>query len=750
MKKYTTILFVCLGIIVIGREKPGIEPKLTETPPTIDGKLDDQVWQTAVSVSGFQTYRPDYGKEMSQKTVAYMSYDEENLYFAFRCFDDPNLIKTSIAARDKIRDDDWVRINLDSFNDSQSLYSFYVNPNGIQMDSRAAGYRDDPGVDFIWYSAGVVTPDGYDVEIQIPFKSIRYSYDKGVVNMGIVFERYISRYSERGTYPSLDPKIGDNLLLQTLELEYVGVKKNVLLEVLPSVIYSWNKYEEKGEAKIKSGLPELGVTGKIGITSDLVLDLTVNPDFSQVESDVSQIEDNQRFALRYPERRPFFQEGSENFRFEGSGMSEGIQSIVNTRTIVNPNLAAKLTGKIGELNRISTIYARDELQPDSLYTDDVADVAILRYRRSLSKDNDSYVGLFGTSRLANDRFNLVSGIDSKIRINQQSDISGNYFRSFVRDSVDIRTDSASVEENSYDTWAIGYSYGSRRLSISANIFNYDDGFVTDVGYARRLGIVRYNVFIRPSWYFDHPIIQRVDNWTSLSQMYDKPTGLWEYSYYFNFRINMIRNSNLSFAVNPKTEIYEGVEYNRTSIRVQGESQITKRVNLRLEYRGGRNIGYYGSDAFVGFGKNIQGSVSWQANDKFNTDIRLTYSDLFESGKTSFLYNSGLDKLNFRSFIIRSRNTYQLNKYLFFRGIFEYRKRMTYDDVAQVFISKPNLTADFLISFTLIPGTVIHAGYGFETNKNSWNPVEEMYESTLDQYRMFRRGLFFKASYLWRY
>jgi hypothetical protein len=141
------LLLFPLGFVLGGEV---LKPKKTTVAPVIDGKLDDPIWQTCPSVTNFKTFAPDFGHEGSQKTIAYMAYDEENLYFAFRCFDrEPEKIKCAVSARDNVASDDWVCINLDSFNDQQSLYALYVNPAGIQMDSRFAAGKEDFSVDVV-------------------------------------------------------------------------------------------------------------------------------------------------------------------------------------------------------------------------------------------------------------------------------------------------------------------------------------------------------------------------------------------------------------------------------------------------------------------------------------------------------------------------------------------------------------------------------------------------------------------------
>ncbi len=145
IRKANSFILTCaillIGLSAAAQEKPQpLIPLKTDTPPVIDGILDDPVWQKAPHITGFKTYHPDFGKEMGEKTVAYYAYDRENLYFAFRCFDSqPEKIKASVTSRDNIGPDDWICINLDSFNDQQSLYAFYINPLGIQRDSRFEG-----------------------------------------------------------------------------------------------------------------------------------------------------------------------------------------------------------------------------------------------------------------------------------------------------------------------------------------------------------------------------------------------------------------------------------------------------------------------------------------------------------------------------------------------------------------------------------------------------------------------------------
>ena len=301
------ILLWSMLMIVPALGGEGMIPLKTEQAPIIDGVLDDPVWQQAPMVTNFKTFTPDFGKSMGHKTEVRMAYDQENLYFAFFCYDDPDEIKTSIAARDQIRQDDWVCINLDSYYDQQSLYAFYINPFGIQGDTRYSNGQEDPGADFVWYSKGTINEEGYAVEIRIPFRSIRYSVRDGKVKMGVIFERKVSRLSIQGTYPALDPELGlSGFLLQSMPLEFEDIKRNTLIELLPSVTYGEGTEFVEGDKERSGGKLDFGLTGKWGISSDLVLDATYNPDFSQVESDARQIDNNPAVFLSFfPNNDPF-------------------------------------------------------------------------------------------------------------------------------------------------------------------------------------------------------------------------------------------------------------------------------------------------------------------------------------------------------------------------------------------------------------------------------------------------------------
>jgi hypothetical protein len=690
-----------------------LTPLRIDTPPVIDGILDDEAWKTAPSETGFKTWAPDYGKDMRERTVVYYAHDRENLYFAYRCYDsEPAKIKASVSARDAILQDDWICLNLDTFNDQQTLYALYVNPLGIQGDSRFAAGQEDYTVDIVWYSAGRIDAEGYTIEVRIPFKSIRYRH-REPVEMGIIFERRISRYSEGGTYPPLDAAQGFNFLTQTRTLLFSDIAHYTLLEVLPAATYGRDSLAENGELAAQKAGSELSLTGKVGLTSQLVLDGTVNPDFSQVESDVGQVDFNLRYAPFYPEKRPFFLEGRESFIVSATQPGDPLEAIVHTRTIVDPFLGFKLNGKVAPRDTIAAIYALDELPDGGL--SDRADFTIARYKHALREDG--YLGAAWTGRTEGPRSNFVAGADGFIRLTPPSFLAFHGFAS--RTKPDEDTERA-------DGHAIGFQYGyqSRDLIIDIDLQDVSEDFQTDAGYLTRTGVTRFKAGFLPMIYPKSELFLRLDPLFHTIQTRDKPSGLNETYNSFDLRAILPRNTSLLLGGRYATEVFAGERFGRSAFRFIGTSQVTKWLGLKASYLAGQKIRYV-ADPYQGRGKDASFVATVLPSEKIQLELRWTASDFIRS-------SDGVREYDYS--ILRGLAAYQVNKYLFFRAIVEHNS------------FRRILTTDFLASFTYIPGTVVHIGYGSLYEKLVWQG--DRYEPA-DRFLETKRGFFFKASYLWR-
>ncbi len=695
-----------------------LKPLKTDKPPVIDGLLDDPVWAEAPSVTSFKTFIPDFGRDLSEATLAYYAYDSENLYFAFQCYDrEPDKIKATLSKRDDIRTDDFICINLDSFNDQQSLYAFYVNPLGIQMDSRYANNKEDFSVDVVWYSAGKLHERGYAVELRIPLKSIRYSSGQRI-EMGIFFERSIGRRTEHGSYPALDPAKGFAFLTEMAPMEFFGLKKHTLLELIPAFTYSQGYAQNEGRLAREKAARDLSLTGKYGITPSLILDATYNPDFSQVEADAGQVDVNLRYDLFFPEKRPFFLEGSENFNLAGTTEQDFLLETVHTRNIVDPKGGTKLSGKVARSDSIAVIFAADEspvsfgsLEPTGKY----AYFSIVRYKHALSQD--SSLGLILTDREHEGRFNRVVGPDGQIRLGQSSMLSFHALGSFTR---------ALTGAPRQDGHAFGfdYLYDTRDWNIQLGAQDLSPDFETDAGFLIRNGLTRVRALIAPKFHPRSNVVLQLTPALFTSQLRDKYSDLWETANTLSLGALMIRTTRASLAYSYATEIFLGQKFNTGGWSAQVISQITKQFYVRVTYRDSKAI-RYSESPFQGYGKRALATLGYQPSENFNWTLNLTYSDLFRDSTGEKIYDYT---------IIWNRLIYQVNKYLFFRAIVEYN---TY---------RKQLLTDLLASFLYIPGTVIQLGYGSLYDKIRWKDGAYV---DADRFLETRRGIFFKASYLWR-
>ncbi|MFL6290939.1 MAG: DUF5916 domain-containing protein, partial [Thermoanaerobaculia bacterium] len=324
----------------------------------VDGNLDEAAWQAAAVIDlAFET-RPAENTAPPVKTECLITHDDDSIYVAFRAHDpDPSQIRAHLSDRDKAFDDDFVGIVLDPFNDERRAFEFFVNPFGIQMDL----FMDDVGGnesetwDAIWTSAGRVTGSGYEVEIAIPFSSLRFPRTEGDQIWGFDALRFYPRNQRhRIASQPMDRNVSCYLCQVSKMAGFAGVTPGLNMELVPTLTAT--RTDAKPDAfqdRLAEGDVETepGITGKWGITPNLTLNAAINPDFSQVEADAAQLDVNTTFALFFPEKRPFFLEGADFFRtpFEA----------VFTRNVSDPEWGLKLTGKEGK-NAVGVFVAQDD------------------------------------------------------------------------------------------------------------------------------------------------------------------------------------------------------------------------------------------------------------------------------------------------------------------------------------------------------------------------------------------------------
>ncbi|MGA2585514.1 MAG: DUF5916 domain-containing protein [Candidatus Aminicenantales bacterium] len=710
--------FILLAILMsfstalLALETQDIAP--AKKPPIIDGKLTPGEWDGALKMTNFKTFQPDYGKDPSQKTEAYFFYDADYLYFAFRCFDsDPSKIKASICKRDAMFSDDAVGIILDTYNTMQSGYGFIVNPLGIQGD----GIMDIQGnlsndQDFIWDSKGQIDDQGYTVECRVPLQSIRFPGGK-TITMRLGIFRQLVRTSESASAPPLSPDKG-SIIAQTQPISLTGLKYQRVVEILPAVTYSNKLAIQDGVLKRDERNTDFSLTGKVGLTSNLTLDAAVNPDFSQVESDAGQVDINLRYALYFPEKRPFFLEGNDYFQFAGNTEEAPLMALVHTRTIADPDYGFKLSGRLGAKNTIAAIYARD-YEPDS--NDEHPTFSIFRIRHALKED--SYIGGFYTARDVRDGYNRVVGGDGRIRLSPTSVAAFHLFGSFSKNPD-------GGETNAGHALAVEYTQSTRTFNLDVGYQDISQNFQVDTGFLQRTGLRRLAIFTEYMIYPKSNFFNRIEPFYWGYQLFDTFSNMLETFNLVTLRFQLPRSTQVRFDSILANEVYARRSFGKSGLGLQANSQISKHLFLQLFYRHTGAIFYDPDAPYQGDGNRASASIEFQPTDQLDFSLNLSYADFYRRSDNAKIYDDT---------IVRSFNTYQVNKFLFLRAIVEYNtyyKRMTVDTLA---------------SFTYIPGTVFYVGYGSAFEKIRWNGDD--YENS-NRFLETKRGFFFKVSYLWRW
>ncbi len=694
-----------------------LRPYRTDQAPVIDGRLDEPMWEKALQVSDFVTFIPEFGKRQPERTIAYMAYDRENLYFAFKCYDDhPDLIKAAVSRRDDVANDDFICINLDTFGDQQSLYAFYVNPYGIQGDSRFANNKEDFSIDLQWESAGRIDADGYTVEVRIPLKSIRYT-SGDVVRMAVLMERCISRRQEHGGYPTLDPKMGYTFLPQLAPLEYEGLAHASVLEVLPAFTYARRSTRINGDMVREPDERKWSLTTKVGLTPSLVLDATVNPDFSQVEADAGQVDANLRYGLYFAEKRPFFLEGIEEFNV-GATQNSPLLTLLYTRTIVDPKSGVKLTGKLAPKDTVALLHAEDKAPPPDPGLPSLRDpsVSALRYKHSLWEDG--YLGLFATERDQGLHRNRVGGPDGQFRLSPSGSLSFHAFSSST--SSDESAPGAQGK-----ALGLEYRHDTSTLGLNAGAHTVSRDFQADAGYLTRTGFASGLISVSPKFYPGAGWIRRVDPLVGFSALRDFPSGLTEQDRALGVTTIFSGNGSASATYDDASEIFLNQRFRTSGLTLTAQSQLNRWFAFSAKHRTGQAI-WYTATPTQGHGSQSTLQTVIQPFSTLNVTLSWIHANLYRSdtGEEIFDYP-----------ITRIRITYQPNEHFFLRAITE---RNAY---------KRQILTDYLASYTYVPGTVIYLGYGSLYKKVAWE--NGMYRDA-DHYLEMQRGLFFKASYLYRF
>ncbi|MDH3213432.1 MAG: carbohydrate binding family 9 domain-containing protein, partial [Myxococcales bacterium] len=690
--------------------KPSLDVSRAPGPIAVDGQLDDPGWAGAARATNFAENFPRERARPSVSSEVWVTYDHDNLYLAFLAFDDPSGIRASLRDRDEMWSDDYFGILLDTYGDAAWAYFLFANPLGVQGDSRFAtqGGEDD-GFDIIYHSEGMVTDSGYQIEMAIPFASLRFP-NRGEQAWRATFWRTRPRASrEQHTWAAID-RDEACFLCQLGTLRGIrGVKPGGKLELLPSAVASQAGVRSDADDPA-SAFANDKVTGALGLnlryafSGGLTAEAAVNPDFSQVESDVAQIDVNTTFALFFPERRPFFQEGSDLF--------ESYFNVLYTRQINDPQVATKLVGRMGR-STIAYLGARDANSPVLLPFEERSFLGqagksisnIVRFRQTLYED--AYVGAMVTDRRLEDGGSgSVAGIDGQFRFLGKYKLEYQFLGSWTREPNDTAltpglngldfgrgAHTAAFDGESFTGFAqyTSFERSARTWSFDFDYWSSSPTFRADNGFESRNDFRRVSMWQGLTFWPNTKLIKRFAPglFARRDWNYDGVGKRWLIEPHFSADLTAQTFVNAWYDFGG--ERFADVDFDdiqRWGAFVQ--SRFSEPVTLGGFVSHGESVFRDRANPQLGTGTDVEVFATLRPLTQFNISPSLTYSELHAADGTEF----------FSGFILRTRANLQFTRQLFVRLVVQYNDFNRRLDVEPLLTYRANPFTMFFIGSSL--------------------------------------------------
>jgi hypothetical protein len=747
-----------------------------EAEPIIDGKLDDAPWAQAAVLSGFSQYAPSDGVPAEDSTEVLVWYSPSAIYFGIRAFEPHGGVHATLADRDKIFSDDNIQIVLGTFNDGRQATYFAVNPLGVQADgvlvetgTLSTGYgaavqsRETPDLspDYVFQSKGRVTDTGYEVEIRIPFKSLRYAPGHEQI-WSLQVLRAVQHSGHEDTWTPVR-RAAASFLAQSGQLEGLqDLKRGLVMDLTPEVTSKVNGAPgAPGGWDYAGGRPDLGGTMRWGVSNNLTLNATANPDFSQVESDAGQIQFDPRQPLFFDEKRPFFLDGSEQFQVPSN--------LIYTRRIVQPVAAVKLTGKVAGSD-LALLSAVDDRGVSATGTDHPV-YNILRLQRDLGRS--SRLGIAYTDRIEGRDWNRVGDIDGRL-------VFGGVYSARLQ-LAGSRTHANGITKTA-PLWQLAVNRNGHFFGLRTAFEGNGEDFRAGAGFLKRASIVHAlaapsvtfygqrggfmervtaEVLVDGIWQYQHFVhgrgiqdrrlhlngnAQFRGGWNLQGGLFIESFG-YDSALYANYRLQVPRAGGagldtIPFAGQPTIPNFEGF------VQVTTPQFASFNGSLFVLYGNDENFAEWAS-ARIWW---VQGNLSWRPTGKLRANFTYDQTIVIRRTDRTTVSNGRIPRLKLE---------YQLARPLFVRLVGQYvaEERDSLRDESRtnapiLFFNPESGTyartarevsnvfrGDLLVSYQPTPGTVLFAGYG----------------STLDEPRAFRfgdlvrreDGFFLKLSYLFR-
>jgi hypothetical protein len=667
---------------------------------TRDMDPSPELKNTFARVSGFVQRALRDGEPSTQKTDVYLAYDDENLYLAFVCFDtEPKRVRGRLLARGpEILDDDYVSVQIDTFRDQRRAYSFAANPLGVQNTAIwVEGQGWDYSFDTVWYSRGRRTDRGYVVWMSIPFRSLRFPPSREQ-SWGLMLERSIPRANEVAYWPSYSSRIEGRLNQAGLltGIERVSPARN--LELIPQGVFRAFRALSDGRPPVSGAADaRMGLDAKLVVKDRLVLDATVNPDFSQIESDEPQATVNQRFEVFFPEKRPFFLENASFFQTP--------INLLFTRRIQEPAAGARLTGKLGS-------YAVGALLSDDRERGEAAEAHLGAFRVSRDVGNQSSLGLIYTHRAGPGGSNQVGGLDGRVKIRQ------NWTASFQAAWSSTRLPDASATPGT--AYQLVLDRAGRQLNYHLEYKDRSPGFHTALGFDPRPDLRSLEQLVsfrlRPegarlvSWGPDLLLRRAADHDGTELELTTGPAFHWELSGQTRFGAYYLQSrEGLRPADFP--ELHQTSSFRTSQWGLIFSSAFAPQVSLSGGYASGGGINF---SPPAGQPPGPAQLTSAEIELTLRPLTALTIDNRYLVTRISD--RAGLGRV-LDNHLLRSKWSYRLSRALSLRVIVQYDALSASPSRTRLSSTK-NLNADFLLTYFLHHGTALYVGYNSNLREES--------------------------------
>jgi hypothetical protein len=716
------------GARPIGADTTLVIPRVSQ-PPTLEDFLamkPNAKWEGKLAkVEEFTQRLPSDGQPASQRTIAYLGYDSNNLYCVYVAFDsEPSRLRAHKVARDIFYMEDKIDLFLDTFHDHRRAYVFTVNPYGHQLDGLwTEGPRSqfDGTWDGVWTSRGKLTPQGFVVWLSVPFKTMRFPKTEKQT-WGIVFVRWIPRHNESACWPWVSTRIEGRISQEATLVGLEGIspeKHGVLTPYAYARTYRTLDQTDPNNPVFASKTvdPKVGADGRFVFKDSFSLDMTANPDFSQVESDQPQVTVNRRFTVYYPEKRPFFLENPSYF--------ETPMNLLFTRNIADPQFGFRLTGKEGPY-AIGALVADDRspgelVEPGDPLYGQRAYFTVLRVNRDIFRQ--SAVGMIYTDREFAGTHNRVGGLDTRFKLGKNWWLTGQAVSSETTLSGGIRSAGPAYKSQ--------LRFDGRQFSSNTQYNDLSPGFNTLTGYIEtdavdrpvyvgrtitqpplridmrgvsEVAMYRFRpehkylvswgptVFVNPVW--DHRG-NRLDTYQDYTMSFEF-TGQTAFETYWQQDQEMLRPQDFQ-------GLTQNLVYSHHRQGLYFETSLISQVSFKADYSQGAQINIVPPAGQLPLLSNVNmASVGLVLRPEKHLRVQNTY-----------LLDRLTDRMTgasvFNNHIIYSEWIYQFSQKLSLRVIPQYTTVLANPAFTSLATTK-NFNGDFLFTYLVNPFTALYVGY----------------------------------------